>query len=481
MKLKALLEGYPCQMADKGLDIDVGRISHDSRFVRPGDLYVCLKGSRTDGHLFAGQAVAGGAVAVVTEKTLALPVPMINVKDSRHALSWLADRFFSQPSRKLHITGITGTNGKTTTTHFLQAIYNAAGLSCASIGTVGLKVGEKYTPCGLTTPETFELHRILAGLVDGQITHVAMEVSSHALAWSRVEHVRFTTAVFTNLSHDHLDFHRSMEDYFQAKAHLFQLLSTQAKQAKAVINGDDHYGRKLLQLVRVPSWSFGMNEGVNVLARLTGNELFVNKMAVTFPGGELDLRVHLPGTFNAYNALAATATALAEGIAQEAIVRGIGAVRSIPGRLETLDFSQEFQIFIDFAHTPEGLEQVLKTLKAMPQRRLITVFGCPGDRDKIKRPLRGRIAEKYSDLVILTSDNPASEDPEAVIRDILAGMTVSPVVLPDREEAVRYALCAAGRGDVVLLAGKGHESYQLVGEEHIPYSDRRAAETFFIS
>ncbi|NLM46366.1 MAG: UDP-N-acetylmuramoyl-L-alanyl-D-glutamate--2,6-diaminopimelate ligase [Firmicutes bacterium] len=479
MKLSALLAGYDAGNRQYP-DVTITGITHDSRFVKPGYLFVCLEGMRVDGHLFAGQAVEKGAAAVVATKPLYLPVPVIMVKDSRHALSYFSDRFFASPSKKLHVVGVTGTNGKTTTTHFLQSIYKAAGRPCAVIGTVGILIDKDYLPGGLTTPEAFDLHRTFATLRDKQIGAVAMEVSSHSLAWQRVEHVVFDTAVFTNLSHEHLDFHKTMEEYFRVKAHLFQLVA-KADRPQAVINLDDPYGRRLASLTDLQVLTYGMREGADVRGYIASATVKSTLLTVRYQKKEFELNVHLPGEFNAYNALAAAAAALAEGFSPEIIELGIDAVEAVPGRLEAVNYQQEYSIFIDFAHTPDGLEKVLKTLSAMPHRRLITVFGCPGDRDKAKRPVMGRIAELYSDLVVVTSDNPATESPEAIISDILRGMETQPVVLPDRNEAVRYALSAAKKGDIVLLAGKGHENYQIIGDKHVPYSDRQAVETFFIS
>ncbi len=479
MKLSALLAGYKTSTGQYP-DVTITGITHDSRYVKPGYLFVCLEGLRVDGHLFAGQAVEKGAAAVVATKPLYLPVPVIMVKDSRHALSYFSDRFFASPSKNLHVVGVTGTNGKTTTTHFLQSIYRAAVRPCAVIGTVGILIDKDYLSGGLTTPEAFDLHRTFAALRERNIGAVAMEVSSHSLAWQRVEHVVFDTAVFTNLSHEHLDFHKTMEEYFRAKAHLFQLVA-KADRPQAVINWDDPYGRQLASLTDLKVLTYGMQEGADVRGYLAASSVKSTLLTVRYQKKDFELHVHLPGEFNAYNALAAAATALAEGFQPDVIALGIDAVEAVPGRLEAVNYQQEYSIFIDFAHTPDGLEKVLQTLSAMPHRRVITVFGCPGDRDKAKRPVMGRIAELYSDLVVVTSDNPATESPDAIISDILRGMETKPVVLPDRNEAVRYVLSVAEKGDIVLLAGKGHENYQIIGDKHVPYSDRQAVETFFIS
>jgi UDP-N-acetylmuramoyl-L-alanyl-D-glutamate--2,6-diaminopimelate ligase len=479
MKLKTLLKGYMYHGPEQGMDIEIRGINHDSRHVRPGEVYVCLEGLRVDGHRFAPNAVNAGAVAVVATRPMELGIPVIVVEDTRHALSYFSARYFAHPSRKLHVVGVTGTNGKTTTTHFLQSVYREAGRSCAVIGTVGIKVGEDYQPAGMTTPEAFDLQRTLFEMVKNNIRDVAMEVSSHALAWRRADHVEFDMGVFTNLSHEHLDFHKDMEDYFLTKVRLFQMLKGEGTQA--VVNRDDPYGRRLLKMINVPALSFGFGREADVQGRILQRSTTHTDLAITFSNTTFNVQVHLPGEFNAYNALAAAATALAEGLEPAVVARGINGMQSVPGRFETVNFQQDYNIFIDFAHTPDGLEKVLQTLKAVPHRRLITVFGCPGDRDKTKRPVMGRIAEQYSDVVIVSSDNPGSEDPGEIIVDILAGMSSAPVILPDRQDAVRHALSVAGKGDIVLLAGKGHETYQLIGNRHVPYSDRQAVETYFIS
>ncbi|NLZ38633.1 MAG: UDP-N-acetylmuramoyl-L-alanyl-D-glutamate--2,6-diaminopimelate ligase [Firmicutes bacterium] len=482
MKLATLLKGYAHQTASKNLDIEIKGIAHDSRYVAPGELYICLEGMKEDGHFFAGQAVERGAAAVVASKPLNLAVPVVYVTNTRHALSFLSDRFFGHPSRKLHVVGVTGTNGKTTTTHFLQSIYRAAGCATAIIGTVGILIDQEYLPGCLTTPEAFVLHKTLAEIKKQNIKNVVMEVSSHSLSWQRVEHVEFKTAIFTNLTHDHLDFHKSMEKYFTAKAYLFKsLLKKENGHIPAIINADDGYGQKLLAELDVPVLTYGLHQNTAVRGFIASTAARETIVVVRYGNLEFEINVHLPGEYNVYNALAAVAAALAEGIAPEAIIDGIDNLESIPGRLEAINCQQEFSIFIDFAHTPDALEKVLTTLNALPHRKLITVFGCPGDRDKTKRPLMGRIAEAYSDVVIVTSDNPASEAPEDIIREIVTGMERLPVVLPDRREAVRHALSIARKGDIVLLAGKGHETYQLIGDQYIPYSDKQAVEAFFIS
>lgn len=481
MKLMTLFNGYPHETRSVSLDMEVKGISHDSRYVRAGEIYVCLNGLRVNGHDFALQAVHKGAVAVVAQEPLALPVPVVQVSDTRHALSFIADRYFGHPSRKLNIVGVTGTNGKTTTTHILQSIYRAAGRLCAVIGTVGVRVDDQYDAAAMTTPEAFELHRTFYEMNHKHVGNVAMEVSSHSLAWKRVEHVQFSMGIFTNLSHDHLDFHGTMENYFYAKAHLFKLVDKQKNRPSAIINADDTYGRRLLKMLDLPVLSYGLSWDADVRGTIINQGTGATAFSIHHGGEAFEVRFRLPGKFNVYNALAAAAAALVDGVDEQAIAEGIRTLGTVPGRMEAVNFQQEYNIIIDFAHTPDGLEKVLQTLSAVPHRKIITVFGCPGDRDRTKRPLMGRIAEAYSDVVVITSDNPASEDPAAIIAEIVVDMETKPVILPEREEAVRYALSVAGKGDIVLLAGKGHETYQLVGDRHVPYSDKQAVETFFIS
>ncbi|MDW7651745.1 MAG: UDP-N-acetylmuramoyl-L-alanyl-D-glutamate--2,6-diaminopimelate ligase, partial [Bacillota bacterium] len=378
MKLQTLLKDYPHQSRGSNLDIEVNGISHDSRYVRPGDIYVCLKGLRTDGHRFAPQAADKGAVAVIAEEPLDLAVPVVRVSDARHALSFLSDKYFARPSKKMNIIGVTGTNGKTTTTHFLQAAYRAAGKPCAIIGTVGIKVDQDYDQARLTTPEAFDLHRTLYEMKNRHVTNVAMEVSSHSLVWKRVEHVAFSMGVFTNLSHDHLDFHNTMEDYFLAKAHLFSLLEKEKDGPRAIINADDTYGRRLLNMVDVPALSFGLGEDADVRGVII-SEGTSTVLSVHYGGREFEILLRLPGRFNVYNVLAGAAAALADGVDMHAISEGIGNLLTVPGRMETVNFQQAYNIIIDFAHTPDGLEKVLQTLGNVPHSRLITVFGCPGD------------------------------------------------------------------------------------------------------
>jgi UDP-N-acetylmuramoyl-L-alanyl-D-glutamate--2,6-diaminopimelate ligase len=479
MKLEYLLNGYPAMCVYGDLPLRITGFTANSKKTEPGYLYICVRGEKQDGHRFATEAVRNGALAVVAEKPLSVPVPVICVPETRHFLSFFSDRFYGSPSLKMHITGITGTNGKTTTAHFLYNIYRTAGIRGALMGTAGIKAGDITLKQTLTTPGAEELHKILWQLARHNITHVAAEVSSHALVQRRVEHCRFGTAIYTNLTREHLDYHGTMERYYQAKAHLFQLLR-QSPRGCAVINTDDRWGRHLYQSLNGYRASFGRREEaeyrIEELLPLTVRGTFVRMRT---PNGLITFVVSLPGHYNVLNAVAAGVSALTQGIDPDFVTRGIESLQQVPGRLEQLAVPSGVKVFLDYAHTPDGLEKVLQATTEMPHRKMILVFGCRGDRDRGKRPLMGKIAASYADSVILTADNPAGEDPALIAEEIARNMPSSPLFIPDREEAIHKALDAAGTGDIVLITGKGHENYQLVGETVKPYSDSRAVARYY--
>ena len=479
MELSPILSEYPMLRISRELPKRISGFSADSKKIKPGYIYICIRGDRVDGHQFAQEAIRHGAQVVVAERMLQLPVPVICVTETRHFLSFFADRFYGQPSRKLKIIGITGTNGKTTTAHFLYHIYKQAGIKAALLGTVGMKAGGRYLKQNLTTPGAEELHRTLWELARNGIRNVAMEVSSHALVQRRVEHCRFNAAVFTNLTRDHLDYHGSMDRYFQAKAHLFTLLS-QRRNAYAIINADDPQASRLQAYTRAPVWTFGVQNAANIHVReiisLADGGSYVR---VDTPHGQLSLLVHLHGLFNIYNAVAAASVALAEGVSPQDVALGIESLRHIPGRLERLPAPPGIRIYLDYAHTPDGLEKVLQTLTNVPHRKMILVFGCRGNRDRGKRPQMGKVAERYADMVILTADNPEYEDPLEIASEIASEMHSKPLIIPDREQAIHYALQLAKEGDLILLTGKGRENYQLLGDKTQPYSDMSAVTNYY--
>ena len=433
--------------------IDVVAVTHDSRRVRPGTLFCCVPGSRADGHDFAEAAVDAGAVALLCEHHLPLEVVQAVVDDTRAAMAPVAAALYGHPSRAIDVVGVTGTNGKTTTTHLLRAVLESAGRPARVVGTLsGVR----------TTPEAPDLQAQLATFRDDGVQAVAIEVSSHALALHRVDATWFAAAVFTNLSAEHLDFHASMEDYFDAKASLF----SPERAAVAVVNADDEYGRRLLQAARLPTRPFSLDDAVGLETAPT---------ASTFTWRGHRVRLGLGGVFNVANALAAATTAAELGVDAGAAAEGLSSAAPVAGRYEPVDAGQPFTVVVDYAHTPAGLEQALQSArKGAGGGRVIVVFGCGGDRDRAKRPLMGEIASRLSDVAVITSDNPRGEDPMAIIDEVRAGATDpgSLRVEPDRRAAIGLALGEARPGDVVVVAGKGHETVQVVGDREIPFDDR---------
>jgi UDP-N-acetylmuramoyl-L-alanyl-D-glutamate--2,6-diaminopimelate ligase len=439
--------------------VEVRDITVDSREVRPGTVFCCLRGERRDGHDFAEEAVAAGAVALVVEHRLALGVPQIVVPDARAATGWLAASVFDHPSDALTMVGITGTNGKTTTAHLVGHVLRATGRTTEVFGTLSGR---------FTTPEAPDLQRELARCRDGGVQAVAMEVSSHALALGRVAGTRFDVSVFTNLGRDHLDFHGTIERYFAAKAALFE----PDLSAVGVVNVDDVHGRLLFDAGRIPMVPFSVSE-------LSAVEVGPTWHAYRWRGQRV--RVGIGGDVNVMNSLAA-ATACAElGLDPADVAAALSTAPAVPGRFEPVEAGQDFAVLVDYAHTPDGLEQALRSVRGVtaPGGRVIVVFGCGGDRDREKRPLMGEVAARSADTVVLTSDNPRSEDPLAIVNATLAGVPDDyrdrVVTEPDRRTAIGAALQIARAGDVVLIAGKGHETTQTIGDRVVPFDDRDVA------
>ena len=440
-----------------GSEVRLTMATHDSRLVEAGSLFFCVRGGVFDGHRFAAEAVANGAGALVVDHLVpGVGVPQIVVEDARRAMGPVSSALFGVPSEKLTMIGITGTNGKTTTSQLLGDIFRGRGYNCHVIGTLSQK---------RTTPEATDLQEQLADLVAAGATHVVMEVTSHALELYRVAGIRYDTVVFTNLSQDHLDFHGTMEAYFRAKAKLFEPEYAD----RAVVNTDDTYGHLLHSMHQVPTTGFSIHETDSLELRATGSRFL-------WKGQPFELS--MAGAFNVMNALAAASTASLFDIPSSEIARALAA-STVPGRYEAIDGGQNFSLVVDFAHTPDGLERVLRTAKTTLRdgARLILVFGCGGDRDRSKRPLMGAIAVTYSDMTIITSDNPRSEAPEVIIDEILVGVEDRSNVLvePDRRGAIRAALEFAGYGDIVVIAGKGHESGQTIGFQTFDFDDRVVA------
>jgi UDP-N-acetylmuramoyl-L-alanyl-D-glutamate--2,6-diaminopimelate ligase len=448
----------------------------DSRRVRPGALFVAVRGEHVDGHAFVAQAVERGASAVVVEAAhearSALPVPVIHVADSRRALSTIAAVFYDDPSRALDIVGITGTNGKTTTTRMVAAIANAAGRPCGVIGTVGAEFGDKQLPLSNTTPLPPELHGLLAAMRDAGARTVAMEVSSHALALDRVEDVRFAVGVLTNVTRDHLDFHETMEAYAAAKRRLFMMARA------AVINIDDPHGaRWATELRGTPEVTYGESLGAmlrptEIVSSPTGNEFSVDGQR---------FRVNIPGRFNVWNALAAIGVARSLDIDDAASARGLQSLERVPGRMEHVR-GGDIDVVVDYSHTPDSLALALSALRETTRGALAVVFGCGGDRDRGKRPEMGRVAAERADRTYVTNDNPRTEDPQTIANEILAGTGTARVVVElDRRKAIDRAIAEASPGDTVLIAGKGHENYQIIGDRTLPFDDAEVASEALIA
>lgn len=453
----------------------VETLFYDSRRVVPGSLYVALRGTRTDGHRYINKAYAAGArVALVEEIPPVGPCPCVRVRDTLAALPSLAAAFYNYPADQLVLAAVTGSNGKTSTTYLMEAMWTAAGHPCAVIGTIHYRWKDRLLKAPNTTPLALDLHELLAQIRNDGVRHVVMEVSSHALRLHRVNGLRFHVAAFTNLSAEHLDFHKDLNDYREAKALLFT--RHLRPDGLAVVNTDDEHGRMIFQRLdpdrRI---SFGLDTPADITAKSCSLTLEGTTFVLKTPEWERKVRSPLLGEHNLRNLVGAAGTGFALGLSADAIVQGLEAVKSIPGRLESIEKQKGARILVDYAHTPDGLEQVLGTLAALPHRRLFTVFGCGGDRDRTKRPVMGGISLRYSDHVIVTSDNPRTEDPMSIIHEIEGGMSGGRDrydVIPDRREAIARGLELVGEDDILLVAGKGHETTQTIGTTAYPFDDR---------
>lgn len=483
MKLKQVLNQVPLTMSHGDLDCVIEGITYDSRQVKKGFLFVCISGFKTDGHLYVEQALAKGAVAILSEKEIPVPgqITLAVTDNTRTAMPILASNFYDKPSRDLRVIGVTGTNGKTTTTHLIQAILQESGKKMGIMGTLYARLDDYEHIIGHTTPESLEIEEFMNMVRSRQGDGVVMEVSSHALDLGRVDMINFDVAVFTNLTQDHLDYHKTMEEYKKCKLKLFKLIPPE-KETFCIINADDAYGGDFIDAAGQKAYTYGINQPADVRATNLITGLKGTKFKVEYSGGSFDIKMKLIGLFSVYNALAAIAFSLREGIDPAIIKAGLEKVRGVPGRFEQVDSGQDFTVIVDYAHTPDGLENVLKTSKQLVEKRLITVFGCGGDRDRTKRPIMGEIAAQYSDFCVVTSDNPRSEEPEAIINDIISGVEQVPgaryAIIVDRREAIRHAVNLARKGDLVIIAGKGHETYQLVKDQVLDFDDRVVATEF---
>jgi UDP-N-acetylmuramoyl-L-alanyl-D-glutamate--2,6-diaminopimelate ligase len=483
MRLAELIADLAVEQVSGDTGVEVADLVYDSREAGPGALYFCVRGERTDGHDFAPGAVAAGAVALVTSRELDLDVPQVRVADVRAAMAPLAVRFWGDPSAELRLAGITGTNGKTTTAFLLRGILESEGIRTGLLGTVKRIVGGEDEEVVRTTPESIDLQSTFRRMIDAGDEACAMEVSSHALAYGRTAGIDFDVKVFTNLTQDHLDFHADMEDYFLSKRLLFGADPDAGASGSgaAVVNLDDGYGQRLadeLQDEGAPLLTFSQLGGE---ATFRAEDVRFDAGGARFtchgPGGTVEVEMPLPGHFNVENALASIAAAHVLGVDAVRAAASLAEARRVPGRFEPVDEGQDFAVLVDYAHTPDSLRNVLEAARRVTAGRVVCVFGCGGDRDRDKRPLMGRIAAQLSDLAVVTSDNPRSEEPEAIIAEILAGAGSAGVeVEPDRRAAIGIALESAAPGDTVVIAGKGHEQGQeFEGGRKIPFDDRQVA------
>jgi UDP-N-acetylmuramoyl-L-alanyl-D-glutamate--2,6-diaminopimelate ligase len=463
------------------MDIGIEDISYHSNQVKQGDLFVAIPGTKRDGHHYITESIARGARAVIVERIPPEPldVPVVSVADTREALAQISAEFFAHPSRELTLVGITGTNGKTTTAYVIESILKAAGRQVGMIGTINYRIKGKERPAPTTTPQSYDLQRLLREMVTDGVQDAVMEVSSHALDQGRVRGCHFDVGVFTNLSPEHLDYHEDMDRYFAAKKRFFQeILVETEKDPWAIINLDDPLLREFQkELSPLKGMTYGLDRGE---VRASSREVSLHgiQATLTTPAGTMEIQAPLIGEYNLSNIMAATAVGIALGITPEAIGQGIEDLSQVPGRMERIGTGTPW-ILVDYAHTPDALEKTLKEIKRLATGKVLVVFGCGGDRDKSKRAPMGRIAAQWSDLAIITSDNPRTEEPLKIIGEIEKGAgevrSQNYRVIPDRREAIKQAVALAGPHDIVLITGKGHEDYQIIGEERFPFDDREEA------
>ncbi|KKC29399.1 UDP-N-acetylmuramoyl-L-alanyl-D-glutamate--2,6-diaminopimelate ligase [Caldanaerobacter subterraneus] len=470
MRLVDLLKGVKHEIKGNP-NVDISGVCYDSRKAKPKYLFIAIKGFKTDGLLYVEEAIKNGAVAVVTDRDISeYPgVTVVLVEDARAAMAKIASNFYNNPTSKLTLIGITGTNGKTSVTYMLKAILEQQNNKVGLVGTIQNMIGDRVIPTTHTTPESLDLQELFSLMVNEGVKYVVMEVSSHSLALHRVDSCDFDIAVFTNLSQDHLDFHESMEEYAKTKSKLFKM----AKKA-SVINIDDKYSSMMIESSKGKVLTYGIKDFAYVMAKEIKNSLSGVKFKVQIQDKKEEISLKIPGLFSVYNALAAITVADFLGIPLRSVREALSHV-TVKGRFEPVETGRDFYVFIDYAHTPDGIRNIMEALKEYEAGRKILVFGAGGDRDKSKRPLMGEVAGKYADFCILTSDNPRSENPKEIIAQIEEGIkkTNCPyVVIEDRREAIRYALSNAQKDDVIILAGKGHETYQIIGDKVIPFDER---------
>ncbi|MBQ3073009.1 MAG: UDP-N-acetylmuramoyl-L-alanyl-D-glutamate--2,6-diaminopimelate ligase [Oscillospiraceae bacterium] len=471
MKLSELLNQVQVLSQTAAPELEVGGVSCDSRRVKPGDIYVAVRGYQTDGHRYIPDAVQRGAIAVVCEEAPETQIPYVLVSDSRAALADLGAAWYRYPAREMTMIGVTGTNGKTTVTYLLKSVLEQTlGAKVGLIGTIQNMIGGEVLETERTTPESVEVQALLRRMADAGCTHVVMEVSSHALVLQRVRNIGFRLGIFTNLTQDHLDFHGTMEEYRKAKALLFQNCEI------GLLNADDAATEKIRASAKCPCSCYGLRASAELMAKDPAYAADSVSFTAVEGESEADVRLEIPGTFSVYNALSVIAGARALGISLEACADALRQARGVKGRVEVVPTpGKDYTVLIDYAHTPDGLENVLSSIKKVCKGRLIAVFGCGGDRDATKRPIMGEIGVRFADLVVFTSDNPRTEDPHEILRQVVAGADGSRTpyeVIENRRAAIRRAMDLAQKDDVIVLAGKGHETYQILGTEKTHLDER---------
>ena len=474
MLLSRIVEELHAGMPER--DVEINDIAYDSRRVKPGALFCCLRGEKTDGHRFAGQAVEKGAAALICEERLPLDVPQIIVADGREAMARSAACFFDHPERKMTMLAVTGTNGKTSTTYMVKAVAEEAGLKVGLIGTIHNLIGDEVVETERTTPESADLFRLLAHMSDRGVNLVIMEVSSHALAQNRVAGIRFKAALFTNLTQDHLDYHKTFEAYRAAKKKLFYQTDL------CIVNDDDPTSAYMSEGLHCPVWTMGIYKGGDFYAKSIEITTAGASFHLFTPKGDGRVNLHISGLFSVYNAMGTAALMIAAGIPFQTIRKGLEKLQYVVGRLQAAEtFGRPFAVYVDYAHTPDALKNVLTTARGFAKKQLISVFGCGGDRDHGKRPIMGEISGRNADFSVLTSDNPRTEDPMDILNSIEEGIrrTAAPyIVIEDRRKAIEYALDMAREGDVVVIAGKGHETYQEINGVKHHFDDREIVENY---
>lgn len=474
MKLKSILKGLEYELLRGGLDIEISKIEYDSRKIEPKDLFICIKGYATDGHNYVQAALDKGAAAIlcmddIEDIAADKDCTVVKVKDTRKAMALAGSNYYGNPKEKLKIIGVTGTNGKTTSTFMIKSILEEAGFKTGIIGTIANYIGDKKVETSRTTPESLDLHKLFCEMVDQEVKYVVMEVSSHSLYLDRVYGIEFCEGVFTNLTRDHLDFHKTFENYYDAKLILFR------NSRNSVINIDSDYGMKVWNDINGNKISCSIESPADVKAE----NLIMHSRGVEFDLGydnnTVRINLNIPGKYNVENALGSAGACLMEGISLEIVKKGLERMLCVPGRCEIVNYGSNlgFDIIVDYAHTPDGLENILKTAREFTTGRLISVFGCGGDRDRTKRPIMGDIGTKLSDIAVITSDNPRTEDPDLIIKDILEGVSKDNyIVVENRREAIKRAIETAKKGDVIVIAGKGHEDYQILKTGKIHFDER---------